>query len=343
MKGRVGALIFCATALSQLHADVTTASLRAAAEYSAARRGYALAVMRHDKIIFEDYENGSTRWDSHKIYSGTKSFWIMAMLAAGNDGLLTLDERVSETIPEWREDPRKRNITLRQVMNFTDGIDAAFVLHGESVHDRDAYALRVPLVAKPGSAFIYGPSHGQIMIEVLKRKLASRDTTPYAYLVRKVLDPLGIGPVEHKEDAMGNPLVATGFKLDARQWLRFGTMLLHDGAIGKKRIVPAALLDECFHGTSANPAFGMGLWLNHDASRLSAREPDIEDELEKKWQRQEWGGVCICKAAPSDMIAAVGSGYQRLYVIPSLDLVIVRQGENAKFSDSTFLRILLDR
>lgn len=342
MTGRLCALIFCAVATAQLRADVTAASLRAAAEYSSARRGYSLAVMRHDKIIFEDYENGATRQDAHKIYSGTKSFWVMAVLAAANDGLLTLDERVSETLPEWRDDPRKRNITLRQVMNFTDGLDAAFVLHGESIHDRNAYALRVPVVAKPGTAFIYGPSHGQIMAEVLRRKLAAKDTTPYAYLVRKVLDPLGIGPVEHKEDAMGNPLVATGFKLTARQWLRFGELIEHDGAIGKKRIVPAALVDECFQGTSANPAFGMGLWLNRDASHFSAREPDIEDELEKKWQQQRWGGVCICKAAPPDMIAAVGSGYQRLYVIPSLDLVIARQGENAKFSDSTFLRILLD-
>ena len=43
------------------------------------------------------------------------------------------------------------------------------------------------------------------------------------------------------------------------------------------------------------------------------------------------------------MVVALGSGYQRLYVIPSLDLVIVRQGENARFSDSVFLRTLLDR
>ena len=40
-------------------------------------------------------------------------------------------------------------------------------------------------------------------------------------------------------------------------------------------------------------------------------------------------------------VAVVGSGYQRLFVIPSLDLVIVRQGTNAKFSDAEFLRKLL--
>jgi hypothetical protein len=42
-------------------------------------------------------------------------------------------------------------------------------------------------------------------------------------------------------------------------------------------------------------------------------------------------------------VAVVGSGYQRLFVIPSLELLVVRQGENAKFSDAEFLRRLLRR
>ena len=340
---KIWALFFSFISIIPLQAAVTPESLQAAADYSAARRGYSLLVMQHDKIIFEEYQNGGSRGAAHKIYSGTKSFWVVAMLAAVNDGLLTLDERVSDTIPEWRGDPRKRNITVRQVMNFTDGIDAAFQLHGDSIPDRDAYAVRVPLVARPGTAFIYGPSHGQIMAELLRRKLASLNTTPYRYLVRKVLDPLGIGPVEHKEDAAGNPLVATGFKLTARQWLRLGMLILHDGAYRNREIVPAGLMDECFRGTSANPAFGMGLWLNREAVHSGSRDPDIEDTLEKKWRQQDWSDVCICKGAPADMVAAIGSGYQRLYVIPSLDLIIVRQGENARFSDPVFLSTLLNR
>ena len=43
------------------------------------------------------------------------------------------------------------------------------------------------------------------------------------------------------------------------------------------------------------------------------------------------------------MIASVGSGYQRLIVIPSMELIIVRLGQDAKFSDGDFLRILLGR
>jgi CubicO group peptidase (beta-lactamase class C family) len=335
-------LLFCSISFVQLHAVITPESLRAAADYSGARHGYSLLVMQHGKVILEDYQNGSTEQTTHKIYSGTKSFWVVAVLAAVNDGILTLDERVSDTIPAWRSDLLKRNITVRQIMNFTDGIDPAFKLHGETIPNRNAYAIHVPLVAKPGTAFIYGPSHGQVMAELLRRKLEPKNITPFAYLERKVLYPLGLGPVEHKEDLAGNPLVATGFKLTAREWLQFGVLLLHNGTYGKKEIVPANLLEECFHGTTPNPAFGMGLWLNSEASSPGTRERDVEDMLEKKWQEQDWANVCICRAAPADMVVALGSGYQRLYVIPSLDLIIVRQGENAKFSDAVFLRTLLD-
>jgi hypothetical protein len=62
--------------------------------------------------------------------------------------------------------------------------------------------------------------------------------------------------------------------------------------------------------------------------------------LDIPWQRQSWRHTCLCKDAPRDLIAAIGSGYQRMYIIPSMDLVIVRQGRGARFSDAHFLRLI---
>jgi hypothetical protein len=94
-------------------------------------------------------------------------------------------------------------------------------------------------------------------------------------------------------------------------------------------------------GSSANAAFSFGFWNNRAAGKLGAREIDIEDMLELDWDRQNWSRVCIAKDVPKDLIACIGSSYQRLFAIPSLDLVIIRQGLNAKFSDGDFLRTLL--
>ena len=240
-------------------------------------------------------------------------------------------------------DPRKKTITLRDLMNFSDGLDPGFHLHSDKVPDRNALALRTPTVAPRGAAFTYGPSHGQVLCEVLRRKLAAHGETPFGYLQHKLLNPLGMGAVPYRADAQGMPLVASGIRLTARQWSRFGLLLLGRGTYERRLLVEPKGLAQCFNGTRVNPMFGLGFWLNTGANHGDARESDIEDLLEKKWQDQDWHNRCICRSAPTDLIAVVGSGYQRLFVIPSLDLVIVRQGTNARFSDAEFLRKILRR
>jgi CubicO group peptidase (beta-lactamase class C family) len=320
----------------------TEKSLQAAADYSRARRGFALLIMQNDRVIFEDYENGAKPNEAHKIYSGTKGFWTVAAMCAVEDGLLKLDELAADTITEWRGDSEKSRITIRQLLNFTAGIDPGFHLHSDELRDRNSFALNLPSVAAPGESFIYGPGQLQIFSEILRRKLLARGgEKPFHYLQRRVLNPLGLGEVVYKKDALGNPLLATGFQLSTRQWARFGAMLLHSGNYENHQIVPQTLLKQCFEGSPANAAFGMGFWTNAEAPR--EREINIEDELELKWWEQRWNHVCICRDAPRDMIVALGSGYQRLYVIPSLGLIIVRQGLDAKFSDSDFLRLIFNR
>jgi CubicO group peptidase (beta-lactamase class C family) len=319
--------------------DIPAAHWKAAADYSAARRGLSFLVMQHGKVIGENYPGGHSSSEAHKIYSGTKGFWILAGLKASEEGIIALDSNVCDTIPEWRADPLKCKVTLRQLLNFNSGLDADNQLHGEGFADRDAIAIHVPLVAQPGHAFIYGPAPLQVFHEVLKRKLAARGETPTHYLEQKVLLPLGLGPQRYLADRAGNPMLATGFMLTARQWSRVGQLILRGGS----PVLSSHLLGECFRGTSANEAFGMGFWNNHLAADPGAREFDVENMLIPKWSRQDWRKPCLCRAAPSDLVAAIGSGYQRLFVIPSMDLVVVRQGVDATFRDGEFLRLLLGR
>ena len=341
--GLYRALFFIACVL---RLDITAASAEIqpndcarAAKYSESRRGTAMLVMQNGKTIFEHYAHGAVPEGRWPMFSGTKSFWGIAALCAVRDGLFKLDDPVCATISEWKSDPRKSRITVRQLLNFTDGIEGASHLHRSSIANRDAVAIRLPVVAEPGSHFIYGPSHLQILVELLRRKLG--ESSPIAYIERNVLRPLGLGSMEFKADKRGNPLAASGFELTAREWSRLGQLVLGQGSYEAHRIVPANLLREAFVGSVANPSYGLTFWLNSQAPR--AAEIDIEKELELPWERSRWKGICISKAAPPDMIVALGSGYQRLFVIPSLNAVIVRQGKDAKFSDSHFLRLALGR
>jgi CubicO group peptidase (beta-lactamase class C family) len=223
------------------------------------------------------------------------------------------------------------------LLDFSCGLDAAFFLHQEDPGDRDSIALSLPLVAEPGSAFIYGPSGLQVFHRILARKLAPRDETPARYLERRVLRRLGLSPQRYLRDRAGNPLLATGWQLSARQWAKIGRCVLADGA----PVVSGSSLAQCWRGSAANRAYSLGWWNNRAAP--GGREFDFEDMLETKWLRQEWRGACICRDAPDDLVACIGSGYQRLYVIPSLDLIVVRNGAGGKFSDARFLRLLLGK
>jgi CubicO group peptidase (beta-lactamase class C family) len=273
--------------------------------------------------------------EPRKIYSGTKAFWGLAALAAVDDGLLSLDEQVSETIPAWRADPRKARVTIRQLLDFSCGLEPVFSLHNNNPGDRDSIAIRAPLVASPGSAFIYGPSALQVFHAVLKEKL--KGESPTHYLERRVLHRLGLGSQRYLTDSAGNPLLAAGWLLSARQWSKLGEVALNGGA----PIVSAGSMSQCWSGSGANQAFSLGWWNNRQAPR--GREFDIEAMLVPRWQRQSWGGTVLCRNAPSDTVACIGSGYQRLYVIPSMNLVVVRHGSGSRFSDATFLRLLVGR
>jgi CubicO group peptidase (beta-lactamase class C family) len=320
-------------------AELDGNDLGAAADYSADRGGFSFLVVQNGRVLYESYAHGDAPDLGAQIFSGTKGFWCVAAAAAGQDGILDFDEPVRDTIAEWRSHPDKSRIRVRDLLSFTAGIEPVFALHGRSIGDRNGFSVRQPAVRQPGASFMYGPSQLQIFCELLRRKLISRHLTPEGYLSKRVLRPLGIYNVDFREDRKGNPLLASGFRLSARQWEQLGELILGQGKYRGHEIVRADLLAECFHGTRINPMFGMGFWLNHVAP--DGREVDVEKVLEIPWKHQDWRGDCLCRDAPRDMIAAIGSGYQRMFIVPSRNLVVVRQGvDDSRFSDAHFLRLI---
>ena len=318
------------------------ASLEAASRYSAARSGFSFLVIQDGRITYQGYAHGDSEGRTVSIFSGTKGFWCVAAAAAVEDGFFEFDEPVRDTITEWRSDPRKADIRVRDLLNFTAGIEPAFSLHGRSIGDRNRYSITLPAVRPRGESFIYGPSQLQVFCEVLRRKLEPRRLTPQQYVDRRILRPLGIGYLDFREDAKGNPLLASGFRLTARQWAKMGELILGKGKYRGRQVVRWDLMAECFRGTRINPMFGMGFWLNR--SSPDGREVDVEKMLEVPWERQNWRNACLCREAPRDMIASIGSGYQRMFVVPSMNMIIVRQGrDDGRFSDAHFLRLIFGR
>src|SRR2546430_8922429 len=194
-----------------------------------------MVVIQNGRSVFEHYANGGSANRRWPIFSGTKTFWGIAALAAVQDGLFRLDDPVSDTITEWKNDPRKSQITIRHLVSQTDGIEGASRLQRPTIRDRNAMAIKLPMVAETGTAFIYGPSHLQIFSELLRRKLKGRSVI--SYFEAHVSSRLGLHDLKYKKDARGNPLPATGFELTTREWARLGELVLGDGNYDRRQMV----------------------------------------------------------------------------------------------------------
>jgi CubicO group peptidase (beta-lactamase class C family) len=316
--------------------SAATLNFQAAADYSARESGHAALAALDGQVVFERYDNGFTAERPQDLHSGTKSFWGPAVAAMIEDGLIaSLDEPVSQTLVEWRSDARKRRITIRHLLDLTAGLaQDVRSLQGSDratlAPDLFAHAVGQRTVAEPGTRFVYGPSTFYALGELMKRKLASRTQTPLDYLKQRILDPIGIRVSDWVHDRAGNPHMPNGASLTAREWLKFGRFLLDHGQYQDRKIVRADLLR--YDGSSVNPGYGFSVWRNEPGGYSSSGRAASSDPQGK--------GGWIYSAGLPDLFAAAGAGGNRLYVIPSQRLLIVRLGESDRYSDERFLSAL---
>jgi CubicO group peptidase (beta-lactamase class C family) len=314
---------------------------RAAADYSRQMRGLSLLVIQKGKIVFEEYQNGFKETDTQMLASGTKSFSGVLLAAAIEDKLIAgFDEKVSETITEWKSDPRRSKITLRQLLSLTGGIDSGAIGRPPTY----SAAVRSMSMFEPGEKFEYGPAPFQVFGEVMRRKLLSRKESVLDYLKRRIFDPIGleVGSWTLQE---GQPNLPSGAFLTAREWAKFGRFLVDGGKWDGRKVLAKKLLDELVTGSAANPNYGITFWLNRsgDSGARLAEKPRrrLQELLDIMPETDEISLKGFGNGIPRDMFVAAGAGKQRLYVIPSLRLVVVRQGRQSRFDDNEFLTRLL--
>jgi len=325
------------TSKSSETAKVTDANFKLATDYSKQMRGLSVLVMKGDKIIFEEYQNGHTAETAHMLASGTKSFSGVMAVAAQQDGLLKLDEKVCDTITEWKSDPLKSKITIRQLLSLTSGLDAGAI----GLPPNNSEAINFRAKHEPATKFEYGPVPFQVFGELMRRKLQPQKENVMDYLKRRILNPIGLNVKFWRTDSNGNPLLPQGAVLTAREWAKFGLFLKNGGKWDGKQIIPEKLLKECFVGTKANPSYGLTFWLNANGARNGRRQQQGSIFGNRQGDVTEISENGIQPEGPKDLFMAAGAGKQRLYVIPSLDLVIVRQGQQSRFDDKEFLARLL--
>ncbi|ABI65070.1 beta-lactamase [Maricaulis maris MCS10] len=286
-----------------------------------AARGVAFLVIHRGALVCERYDRGVDPGDSWWLASGTKSFAPVMVALAVQDGLLELDQPTAQILDEWADDPDQSAITIRHLLDQSSGLavnprNRRLPGYQRAVDTRQEF--------EAGERFRYGAVHFEALGEVLRRQLDADglDPTPADYLLRRFLRPLGIG-IAGWRAVDGQPALSEGTRISALDWGRFGQAVLARGQFGEIQLGDEEVWAAMFEPSAANPDYGLGWWLIR---------PDPDD----------W---------PLPFVAvAAGAGGQRLYVIPDLELVIVRMTRGViddratrdqAWSDRDFLRRLI--
>jgi CubicO group peptidase (beta-lactamase class C family) len=312
------------------------ARLEATWRYHEDQGGLSMLVVQGEGLVFEAYTTGYEASTPRPLHSGTKTFSCAMAMAGVDRGLLSLDEAVAQTLPEFADD--REGITIEHLLRMVSGleedwknltVDGYYGVADQNVEDKYAYALARPLVHPPGEVFYYSSVHHMVFGELMTRKLSG---DPLDWLEETVLDPIGFRYAGWVRDPAGNPLLPYGAWTTAAEWLRLGVLLRDDGLWQGQRVLPEGTLSACSTGSAINPAFGLSVWVNQP----------VPDDLDLSHLGiSETSGPFLYPDGPTDLIASGGAWGQRLYIVPSEDMVVAVLADSRGFDDAEFLSLLL--
>lgn len=324
------------------------AKLEALWKNLAARNTKTFLVIRDDKIVYEQYAPGWEAEKKHYTASLAKALvGGLSLMLAMDDRLISPDDLACAYIPQWRDHPQKSKITIRQLATHTSGIEDAELSQQEREQalaegrtltehhmalpgwkgafwrkEPDPFTIsrdQAPVIFPPGSSYAYSNPGMAMLAYAVTASLKNAPHKDIRTLLReRVMKPIGINDddwaigYQQTYEVEGLPLVANwgGGNFTARAVARVARLMLHNGEWeGRQLISPARVKDVLAYAglplpdravEGPYPGSGLGWYTNFDG---------------------------VWPSVPRDAFAGAGAGHQVLLVIPSLDLIVVRNGE----------------
>lgn len=308
-----GPLVFVFLAL---FCGSAAADPEAAAAYSAAHGEKALLVVEGRLVILE---RGSAV--APRVFSITKS---LVSIGVFRDASLSLEHLAVGGAA--------RGVRFADLLNQTSGLasmSAEFYSTGLKDKERVLKSLGAP---KSSRGFVYGASHW----EVLAGEIAVAGGRPLeGWLRRYVPGMRSVVLARWRRDGQGRPFFSTGARLSPRELLPAAREVV--AGVGRGQW-PPKVRSLLASGTPQNRMYALGFWLNREAREGGAHEVPIESSLSPPPSAEFWRHGCLSRSAPSELLAMVGSGGQRVYIVPSRGLIIIRLAAGGRFSDAEFLR-----
>ncbi len=290
------------------------ASVRGAVGYSSARGAQSVRVYRHDCLVATSGNDALAGSTPMATWSMTKGVVSMLVGRAVTQGALSVEDPIGLHLDGLG--PAHGAITVRQLLTQTSGLRFAWVndLSAAGSGDSVATTLRRPFEHPPGTRFMYAQTTVTVLVAVVEAAVGE-DLQSYA--ARELFAPIGIPDAHWRWDRDGSGRTQGFAFLDMSPegFARLGSLLLAEGRWRGSELISAAYIREGRRGTGPNPSYGF-LWRTNEGERHPFFGYVEDDWLERRW----------LPPAPPDAFGLTGLFDQRLVVVPSLGLVVLRMG-----------------
>lgn len=301
--------------------SISDEALREVERYAGEYESHGLVVVHKGKIQTEWYKDGWDRDRFTQSQSMHKSLLPILIGAAMEDGdIQSIDEPIGSYISEWSADSRGE-ITIKQLMMMSSGLQQYdFTLNPFTDDFRWLFAsnstpviLRTQFDWAPGDKFDYNNINSEVLGLIIERATGKRYSE---YLQEKLWRPLGGSEAHVWIDSDGGKAHTSCCLLATpRDWAKIGMLLLGEGEANDARIVSPEWVAQIIEPSDVSAWYGFQIWLGY------ATEPNPRS-----------GGGGYQRTEPflkRDTYYLSGFGAQRVYVVPSEELVIVRMGPSS--------------
>jgi CubicO group peptidase (beta-lactamase class C family) len=293
---------------------INPVALANALGFATQRNAQSIRVYRHNCLAGAGPLDGLNNNLFNDVWSTTKGVLSVLVGRAQRLGLIDLNASIGRYLPQ--ADAAHRRITVKNLLTETSGLHFIWTAELHSFHpDTVKFTLGLPFDHEPGTFFEYGQLTVNLLAGVLEKAVGGN---LQAFAQRELFGPLGIAPSEWMwlKDNAGNTQAWAHLFMSPRNLARIGHLMLRRGEWRGQRLLNARYVREATTPTKPNPSYGYLLWPNREPEAVTPSIP------ERKVLHHR-----IITSAPKDMYAFIGFRDQLVFVIPSLDMVIVRTGE----------------
>jgi len=276
-------------------------------DYLELKNTKSFIILHNGKIVMENYFNGHTATTPWYWASAGKTLTATVTGIAEQEGFLNINNKVSDYLGTgWTSAPliKENLITNKHLLTMTSGLNDAL---GD-----DVSPANLQYVANAGTRWAYH----NVYVKLQDVVAASTGQTWTNYFNTKLRDKIGM---------TGGSWIQNGglsvYWSTTRNMARFGLLALNKGKWENTQVVPQVYMENASATSqNINLAYGYLWWLN---GKASYHMPQSQIQLNGS----------LIPSGPNDMYCALGKNDQKIYVIPSRKLVIIRMGDAADGSN----------